>query len=194
VAKQAEIDKIEAHAVLHEKRRQDTRKTTCLNAVASSGFASREEAVDAAEESAMAETRTPGARPLSPHLQVYRFTLLMASSILHRVTGAALAVGTLLLAWWLVALACGPAAYAWFAWFIGSPIGLVILFGYTWALCHHMMGGIRHLIWDTGASLATPQAKRLAGGGLAAGLLMTLALWGAAMFVVAHGLRQGVGG
>lgn len=141
----------------------------------------------------MAETRASGARPLSPHLQVYRFTLLMMSSILHRITGAALAAGTLLLAWWLVALASGPTAYAWFAWFIASPVGLIILFGYTWALCHHLMGGIRHLMWDTGASLAVPQAKRLAAGGFAAGLLMTVALWGTVGFIL-HGHRYLVGG
>lgn len=90
------------------------------------------------------------ARPLSPHLQIYRWTWTMAMSIAHRVTGCALYAGTVLLAVWLLAMASGPAAYAQVAWLYGSPIGLLVLFGYTWALMHHMLGGVRHLTWDTG--------------------------------------------
>ncbi|HEY2758899.1 MAG TPA: succinate dehydrogenase, cytochrome b556 subunit, partial [Pseudolabrys sp.] len=88
-------------------------------------------------------------RPISPHLQIYRPMLTMMMSIVHRITGSALYFGMLLLAWWLIAAAAGPNAYANFEWFIGSFIGRIILFGYTWALMHHMLGGIRHLIWDT---------------------------------------------
>ncbi len=76
-------------------------------------------------------------RPLSPHLQTYRWTLTMAMSIVHRATGVALYVGTLLVAWWLIATASGPAAFANVQGFIGSFIGRLILFGYTWALVHH---------------------------------------------------------
>jgi succinate dehydrogenase / fumarate reductase cytochrome b subunit len=97
----------------------------------------------------MAETKAPVERPLSPHLQIYRPTLTMMMSIVHRITGAALFFGTLLLVWWLIAAASGPDAYAKFSWFASSLIGRLILFGYTWALIHHMLGGIRHLIWDT---------------------------------------------
>ena len=76
--------------------------------------------------------------------------LTMMMSIVHRITGAALYFGMLLLAWWLIAAASGPSAYAKFQWFIDTLIGRLILFGFTWALIHHMLGGIRHLIWDTG--------------------------------------------
>ena len=93
----------------------------------------------------MAETKAPAARPLSPHLQIYRPTLTMMMSIVHRITGFGLYFGTLLLAWWFIA-AAGPNGYARFEWFIGSWIGRLILLGYTWALIHHMLGGIRHLI------------------------------------------------
>src|SRR5882672_7187093 len=96
-----------------------------------------------------ARARASSQRPLSPHLQIYRPLLTMMMSIVHRVTGAALYFGMLLLAWWLIAAASGPTAYANVEWFIGSLIGRLILFGYTWALIHHMLGGIRHLIWDT---------------------------------------------
>ena len=91
----------------------------------------------------------PRSRPLSPHLQIYRPMLTMMMSIVHRITGTALYFGILLLAWWLISAAAGPNAYANVEWFIGSLIGRIVLFGYTWALLHHMLGGIRHLIWDT---------------------------------------------
>src|SRR6266849_4815175 len=99
-------------------------------------------------ETTMAGSKAP-TRPLSPHVQIYRWPLPMLMSILHRITGGGLYVGTLLMAWWLIATASGPNAYATFGAFINSWIGLLILFGYTWALLHHMLGGIRHLIWDT---------------------------------------------
>ena len=97
----------------------------------------------------MAETKVP-ARPLSPHLQIYRPVLTMMMSIVHRITGAGLYFGMLILAWWLIAAASGPNAYAKFQWFMDTLIGRVVLVGFTWALIHHMLGGIRHLIWDTG--------------------------------------------
>lgn len=125
----------------------------------------------------MAETKAGPARPLSPHLQIYRFTLLMAASILHRITGGALYFGMLMLAWWLVALASGPQAYAWFAWFAGSPLGLLILFGFTLALMQHAMGGIRHLIWDTGYGLEVTKAQRIAAVGLGASVVLTVLVW-----------------
>src|SRR5260370_42312224 len=73
----------------------------------------------------------------------------MMMSIVHRITGLGLYFGTLVLAWWLIA-AASPSSYARFEWFASSIIGRLILFGYTWSLIHHMLGGIRHLIWDTG--------------------------------------------
>lgn len=89
-------------------------------------------------------------RPLSPHLQVYKPQLTSALSILHRGTGVALALGTLLLTWWLVAAAAGPAAFATVQTFIGSWIGRLLLFGWTFALFYHLCNGIRHLFWDIG--------------------------------------------
>ena len=95
---------------------------------------------------AEAKTSTAKDRPLSPHLQIYRPTLTMMMSIVHRITGAALYFGTLLLVWWLTAAAAGPNAYANVQWVMGTVIGRLVLFGYTWALIHHMLGGIRHLL------------------------------------------------
>jgi len=117
------------------------------------------------------------ARPLSPHLQIYRPMLTMMMSIVHRITGAALYFGTLLLAWWLIAVASGPNAYANFEWFIGSLIGRVVLFGYTWALMHHMLGGIRHLIWDTLHGFEPAERELLTLATLIGSIALTLLLW-----------------
>src|ERR1700680_3743925 len=87
-------------------------------------------------------------RPLSPHLQTYRWTLTMALSIVHRGTGLALYFGTLLMAWWLIAAASGPTAYAHVQAFTGSVIGRLIAFGYTRAMLHHLLSGLRHFVWD----------------------------------------------
>ncbi|MET0606354.1 MAG: succinate dehydrogenase, cytochrome b556 subunit [Beijerinckiaceae bacterium] len=106
----------------------------------------------------MAETRAPVARPLSPHLQIYRWTWTMAMSIAHRVTGAALYAGSLLLAAWLIAAAFGPASYERAQWLAGSWLGRLALFGYTYALFHHMVGGVRHFIWDAGRGFE-PEAR-----------------------------------
>jgi succinate dehydrogenase / fumarate reductase cytochrome b subunit len=89
-------------------------------------------------------------RPLSPHLQVYRWQITMALSILHRVSGVGVAIGTLLLAWWLLAAAAGPQAFATAQGFIGSWLGGLMLFGWTLALFFHFCNGIRHLAWDLG--------------------------------------------
>ena len=117
------------------------------------------------------------ARPLSPHLSICRFRPTMAMSILHRITGSALYVGTLLFVWWLVAAASGPEAFSYASAFFGSIIGRIILFGYTWALLHHMFGGIRHLIWDTGIGLSKETSTKLAQATLVASLALTLILW-----------------
>jgi len=117
------------------------------------------------------------ARPLSPHLSIYRLTLTMAMSILHRITGAALYAGTLLLVWWLLAAAAGPDAYAKVQWFLGTIIGQLVLFGYTWALIHHMFGGIRHFIWDTGHGFEPAQREFLVWLGLIGSIATTVVLW-----------------
>ena len=130
----------------------------------------------------MAETRSfatsrPAERPLSPHLQIYRPMLTMMMSIVHRITGFGLYFGTLILAWWLISAAAGPNAYARFEIFAGSWIGLIILFGYTWALIHHMLGGIRHLIWDTGRGFGPAEREWLAAANLIGSIAITLILW-----------------
>ncbi|CAN1526279.1 SdhC Succinate dehydrogenase/fumarate reductase, cytochrome b subunit [Rhabdaerophilaceae bacterium] len=93
----------------------------------------------------------PADRPLSPHLGIYKPSISMVMSILHRITGAALFFGTILVIALLVALAGGKESYAVASGLYGSFLGKLVLFGYSWALFHHMLGGLRHLIWDTGA-------------------------------------------
>src|SRR6201987_2466175 len=114
-------------------------------------------------------------RPLSPHLQIYRPMLTMMMSIVHRITGFANFFGTLLLAWWFIA-AASPSAYAKFQWFAGSWIGRLILFGYTWSVMHHMLGGIRHLIGDTGRGLGPKEREWLAAANLVGSIAITLVL------------------
>ena len=116
-------------------------------------------------------------RPLSPHLQIYKPMLTMVMSIVHRITGAALYFGMLLLAWWLIAAASGPNAYAGFEWFMGSVLGQLLLFGYTWALIHHMLGGIRHLIWDTGRGLDKVSIEIFALATIIGSTVLTLLVW-----------------
>ncbi len=123
---------------------------------------------------------TTGDRPLSPHLQVYRFQWTMALSILHRITGVALAVGALMLVCWLVALADGPAAYAAIESFLASWFGRLLMFGWTWSLIYHLLAGIRHLVWDTGHGFSLPAAQ--ASGYIVAmgSVILTLLVWVAA--------------
>lgn len=89
-------------------------------------------------------------RPLSPHLQVYRWPISMALSISHRVTGVGLSVGALLMVWWLVAAAASDSAFATVQDFLGSGFGVFLLLCWTAALLLHFFQGIRHLVWDTG--------------------------------------------
>jgi succinate dehydrogenase / fumarate reductase, cytochrome b subunit len=125
----------------------------------------------------MAEAKGGAARPLSPHLSVYKPMVNMVMSIIHRMTGAALYAGTMLLAWWLLAAAQGEKHYATFNSLIGHPIGKVVLFGYTWALIHHMLGGIRHLYWDTGRGFAISSINRLSWLTVLGSISLTLAVW-----------------
>ena len=122
-------------------------------------------------------------RPLSPHLSVYRPMLTMLMSIAHRITGAALYVGTLLLVWYLVAAASGETAFATVSWFMHSFFGQLILFGFTFALLHHFFGGLRHLIWDMGYGFEHPMRERLAQATLICSTVFTLILFAAAHFL-----------
>ena len=121
-------------------------------------------------------------RPLSPFM-TYRWTLTMAMSIVHRATGVALYVGTLLMAWWLIATASGPGAYATLQAFTSSWIGRVVVFGYTWALLHHMLGGVRHLIWDLGYGFGPSEREWLTRAALIGSITLTIAVWVIAYFV-----------
>ncbi len=89
-------------------------------------------------------------RPLSPHLSIYRWQVTMLASITHRATGLALMVGAVALAWWLVSVSNGPEGYESFMSIANTPIGWLVLFGFTWSLAFHMLNGIRHLAWDLG--------------------------------------------
>ena len=116
-------------------------------------------------------------RPLSPHLQVYRPLINMMMSIVHRLTGVALYFGTILLAWWLTAAATGPAYFAYVSGIFGSVPGRIVLFGYTWALMHHMLGGLRHFVWDTGRGYDLATIDKLSWGTLIGSVLLTAAIW-----------------
>lgn len=116
-------------------------------------------------------------RPLSPHLGIYHFHLTMAMSIFHRMTGMALYFGTALLAWWLIAAASGRGYFKFINGLLGSWIGLIVLFGFTWALLHHMLGGLRHFLWDTGRGLDKPMRDQLALATIVGSLVLTVLLW-----------------
>lgn len=118
----------------------------------------------------------PKIRPLSPHLSIYKPSITMTMSIVHRLTGVALYLGTLLLAIWLIAAATHPAAFAAIQGFMGSILGRLILLGYSWALIHHALGGVRHLIWDTGTGFG-PERKWLSAFTLIGSIMITLGLW-----------------
>ena len=125
-------------------------------------------------------------RPLSPHLQVYKLIPTMVMSITHRITGGALYVGTLILAWWISAAAGSEAYYDFVNGIVGSWFGQLVLFGFTWSLMFHMLGGVRHLIWDTGSYLEKHTATRLAIATLVGSVVLTLAIW-----VVVFVMRSG---
>ncbi len=117
------------------------------------------------------------ARPLSPHIQVYAPKINMVMSIMHRITGAALYFGTLLLAVWLIAAASGPAAFDHVNGLFGTLIGRLVMLGYTWALLHHMLGGVRHLIWDTGAGFELGTVDFMCWLSLIASLACSALVW-----------------
>jgi succinate dehydrogenase / fumarate reductase cytochrome b subunit len=116
-------------------------------------------------------------RPLSPHLGVYKITMTMAMSIAHRISGAALYAGVLLLAWFLIAASADAATFGAFSAFIESIIGRLILFGFSWALFHHLVGGIRHFVWDAGHGLDAPLRDQMAWATLIGGFVLTIVAW-----------------
>lgn len=116
-------------------------------------------------------------RPLSPHLQIYRWPLGMAMSIIHRVSGVALAVGTAMVAWMLVAAATGPEAWTTFRDFCLSPWGQFMLLGWTAALSYHLCNGVRHLIWDTGRLFTIKNANAAGYVVLLGAAAITIGMW-----------------
>ena len=121
-----------------------------------------------------------GNRPLSPHLDVYRWQWTMLLSITHRATGVILAVGALMLVCWLAALANGPQAFDAVQAFLSSWFGRLVLFGWTWALLYHLGNGVRHLFWDAGVGLELPTAQASGYAVLIGSIILTLAVWVAA--------------
>ena len=126
----------------------------------------------------MAES-SPGVRPrpLSPHLQVWRWHVTMAASILHRATGVALYAGALILAGWALALASGPADYGDYMGVLGSIPGRIVLFGVTVSAFFHMANGVRHLFWDAGEGFEPRTADLTAWIAFAFGLVAAAAVW-----------------
>ena len=116
-------------------------------------------------------------RPLSPHLQIYRWQWTMALSITHRMTGVALAGGTLLLVWWLLAAAMGPQAYAQVEAAMSHWLGRLVLFGWSWALFYHLANGIRHLFWDAGHGYELRTGFITAWLVVVASVLLTVLAW-----------------
>ena len=126
---------------------------------------------------------SPGARPrpLSPHLQVWRWHLTMLTSILHRATGVALYVGALIGAGWALALAAGPDAYAGYMGLLASPLGRLVLFGLTVSLFYHLANGIRHLTWDAGKGFEVKAANFSGVLVIAFAVVASLVVWGLAL-------------
>ncbi len=125
-------------------------------------------------------------RPLSPHLQVYRFEWTMAYSIVHRITGVGLSLGAVLLVVWLMALATGPDAFDAVQAFIGSWFGRLLLLGFTWALFYHFCNGIRHMLWDVGFGFEIGTAAKTGHTIAVSSVVLTLLCW-----IVGYGLLGG---
>ncbi|KAB8180683.1 succinate dehydrogenase, cytochrome b556 subunit [Marilutibacter maris] len=120
-------------------------------------------------------------RPLSPHLQVYRWQIQMVTSILHRATGVVLAVGSLLIAYALVALAAGPEQWAKVAACMASPLGFLVLFGWSWAFAYHLFNGLRHLVQDAGYGYKVASFVRSSWTSVFGSLALTAIIWVVAM-------------
>ncbi len=126
----------------------------------------------------MAEAaQAPSKRPLSPHLQVYRLTLSMIMSGLHRITGLCLVAGMVLLTWWLLAAAAGQNAYATFEAFSHNWFGRLILFGFSWAALHHLLGGLRYLLWDLSIWIENEEREWLIRANIIGSIGCTALLW-----------------
>ena len=129
-----------------------------------------------------AAAKPPRERPLSPHMQIWRWHITMASSILHRATGVALYVGALILAGWALALASGPVGYDRFTGLLGSTLGKLVLFGLTVSIFYHLANGVRHLFWDAGEGFTPKTASMTAAAAMTFAVVISLFVWGVAAF------------
>ena len=116
-------------------------------------------------------------RPRSPHVQVWRWHITMAGSLLHRATGVGLYVGALILAGWAASLAAGPDAYAAYKHLLGSLLGKLVLFGLTFSIFYHLANGVRHLVWDAGEGFEPKTADMTAAAAIAFAAAATVAVW-----------------
>jgi succinate dehydrogenase / fumarate reductase, cytochrome b subunit len=132
----------------------------------------------------MADSR-PQARPLSPHLQIYKPMLSMMMSIMHRITGVALYFGIILFVWWLSAAAHSDAYFMLVQSFFSHWFGRLVMFGFTWALIHHALGGLRHFLWDTGRGFELNKVEWLVRANLIGSIVLTVLLW-----VIAYGVKS----
>lgn len=122
-------------------------------------------------------SKTPVQRPLSPHLQIYKPLINMVMSIFHRMSGAALYFGMLFMAWWLISVASGPQYLQVVQDLMISIPGRLALFGFSWALIHHSLGGLRHFIWDTGRGFELGTVNLLSWMTIIGSIVLTLAIW-----------------
>ncbi len=124
-------------------------------------------------------------RPLSPHLQIYRPMLSTAMSIFHRITGVALSIGMILLVSWFAAASTSDDYFNFVNSIFAHWLGRLVLFGFTWALMHHMLGGLRHFIWDTGRGYDLNKVEWLVRANIVGSILLTLLLC-----IIAYGVRS----
>ncbi|WP_336069859.1 succinate dehydrogenase, cytochrome b556 subunit [Nitratireductor rhodophyticola] len=134
----------------------------------------------------MSKSTTVKARPLSPHLQVYRLIPTMLMSIVHRITGGALYFGMVLFVIWLAAAAGSKDTFETVNGIYGSWFGRLVLFGFTWAMIHHLVGGLRHLVWDTGRGLEKATATKMAKATIAVSIVLTILVW-----IIGYAVRGG---
>ena len=116
-------------------------------------------------------------RPLSPHLQVWRWHITMASSIFHRATGVALYAGALIAAGWAVSLARGPLAYNAYLSLLGNPLGKLVMFGLTVSSVFHLANGVRHMVWDAGKGFDLKVADATATAAFVFAIVASVAIW-----------------
>lgn len=131
----------------------------------------------AAKTGSPAVPKSPRDRPLSPHLQIYKPQLTSVMSITHRLTGIALAIGSIVLVWWLVAAAIGPRAFGTVQAFLGSEIGWLLLLGWSVSLFYHLANGIRHLLWDAGYGFDLPTVYASGWAVVTATAVLTVMAW-----------------